>query len=105
VTARCSLCAINHPFGYARCQRCGATLEPIQNADPDPDWRERVLQVDEHEPRGELQLRVYRLEQLRELGFAHEWADLLSTQPDVVARARALLAAGCPPATAARILA
>ena len=49
-------------------------------------------------------LRRWRLESLLQLGLERFDAEALVELPDVRARAAALLAAGCPPATVARLL-
>lgn len=105
MTARCSICGINYPATHHRCMRCHGRLDVIQNASPDSDWRARADHTDPDETAGDLRVRVNRMERLHDLGFGLEDAYLLSFENDIVARASALVARGCPPDTAARILA
>jgi len=104
VTARCSICSINFPIGYTRCQRCAGRLDHVDNACPDDDWQQRAAEDDPGEDSGDLRLRVHRMEQLQQLGLGLEASFQLATETDVVARARHLIGRGCPPDTAARIL-
>lgn len=105
MTARCSICGINYPANHNRCRRCTGRLDLIQNAGPDRDWLERADHVDPDVDPGDLRVRVNRMERLHDLGFGLEDSYLLSFENDIVARARRLVDQGCPPDTAARILA
>jgi hypothetical protein len=66
------------------------------------DWRERSEALSEEERR----VRLWRIDQLLALGFAHADAEALAADRGVdLSAARRLVAGlGCPPDTAARVL-
>ena len=98
---RCTWCARNWPLGTLACPQCGGeTWHSEADADA-PELAAAAVPVDESF--GEVE--AWRLRRLLEAGYPTAEAHLLAAVKDVdLHRAVDLVAAGCPPEMAARIL-
>lgn len=84
---RCSLCGINFPLGYERCQVCDTNLDRMQNATVDDDWQIRVERASPLIPAHPLteieKVENWRLESALRLGYTVDVAESIAADTSV----------------------
>jgi len=106
---KCPGCLLYYPqYHGAKCEVCEGSLELDHQALLPPKWREEVdhRKLSLAQGGGERQEVInWRLTELLRAGFGLDDAQAMAESLDVdLHRAVALVVAGCPPGTAARIL-
>lgn len=114
-TRRCSLCAVNYPVGpdYEECPICEGETSYFTNIKPHKDWKDRVEDAKRPKEAATNKVDLHRTERFRRAGLDLERAMVYAGMKVTVDGGYAvdlhefekLVADGCDPDTAARIVA